>query len=343
MPAITIPGPGAPLAAARRPAFRVDLGGAAGDYAGTVISITVEAGPAPAVDGTELAVGPGGPVPAVGDQGTVELGYADTGTVVVCTGTVVAVRRGLAGLTRVLLAGPAGALARTRVRTSYRAVTAGDVVTDLAGTAGVPTGSVSPGIDLARLVLDDTRTAWDHIAALARRCGFLAAVSPDGQLGFGAPAPGSPQATFRQDADLLDARMRAGQAGLGAVTAVGDGAAGSQGSDAWSWVVEDSSTVTGTAGSGDPAMVLPDGALRSAQAASASATGIAMLAGLTRHTGRLVVPGTPPVTVGGTVQLTGDVPGLAGGYLVLAVRHRLNPDAGFRTILDVTSGPGASS
>lgn len=89
-------------------------------------------------------------------------------------------------------------------------------------------------------------------------------------------------------------------------------------------------------------MVLPDGALRSAQAASAAATGIAALAGLTGRTGRLLVPGIPAVTVGGTVQLTGDAPDLAGGYLVLGVRHRLSRDGGFRTALDVTRGPGGA-
>jgi phage protein D len=226
------------------------------------------------------------------------------------------------------------------VRTSYRAVKAGDVVTDLAATAGVTTGSVSAGIDLARFVLDGTRTAWDHIATLARRCGFLATVDADGHLSFGAPAAGSPQATFDQGVDLLDAHMSQGRAGLGAVTTTGDGAAGSQGSDAWSWVVEDSSTVSGTAGSGDPAVLIPDGALRSAEAASTSATGISALARLAERTGRLVVPGSPKVAVGGTVQVTGDAPDLAGSYLVLSVRHRLSRATGFVSILDVAVAGG---
>ena len=61
---------------------------------------------------------------------------------------------------------------------------------------------------------------------------------------------------------------------VGAVTTVGEGAAGSQGQEAWSWLVKDPSSVTGSAGSGGPERLIQDASLRSTEAAQGAADGI---------------------------------------------------------------------
>src|SRR5207244_9985472 len=71
---------------------------------------------------------------------------------------------------------------------------------------------------------------------------------------------------------------------------VGEGAAGSKGSDAWSWNAKDASPVKAISGSGDPAVVVRMPAARSSDAAQAAADGLAAkakLGGLDRKSTRL--------------------------------------------------------
>src|SRR6185436_14714834 len=84
---LDIPLGGATAAATRAPAFDVAIG--SGAWADHVVSITVEAGIAPAVGAAEIVfgAGEGAPEPAVGDSGSVALGYADASTETVFTGT----------------------------------------------------------------------------------------------------------------------------------------------------------------------------------------------------------------------------------------------------------------
>ena len=120
---------------------------------------------------------------------------------------------------------------------------------------------------------------------------------------------------------------------------VGEGAAGSQGSDAWNWIVNDSSSVTGNAGSGDPAVLVQDGALRSADAVNGVATGIAAKAKLGALTARLLVPGAPKAAVGSTVAVAGAPDGtLNGSWVVRGVRHRLVKSRGYTSLLLLAKG-----
>lgn len=83
-------------------------------------------------------------------------------------------------------AGPttdAGAiLAALRVNQSYEQQTVGDIARDLAGRAGVPTGTIADGVSLPFVVVDDRRSVYQHLAALARSSGLLASIAPDGKL-----------------------------------------------------------------------------------------------------------------------------------------------------------------
>ncbi len=326
----------ASTAAVRVPTCAVGFGG--GALADFVVALRLSAGLAPAVDAVEVVLGPGASAPAVGDAGTVELGYDDAGTTLVFTGVVDGVRRALDGTVRVVATGAAAPLARLRVNNAYDGRTAGDVVSDLVSTAGATAGTVQPGISFAYLVVDDRRSGWEHVAALARSCGFLACCTPAGEVAFGPPVPGAPAASFAYAVDVLALEIADAAPNVGAVTAVGEGAAGAQGSDAWSWVLEDASAVTGSSGSGDPTLLVEDGGLRSASAAQAAADGIAATAALLDRTGRLVVPGAPAVAVGSTVAVSGAPDGaLDGSYLVRSVRHRLSRAEGFVSTFDLSA------
>src|SRR5690606_15405074 len=125
---------------------------------------------------------------AVGDEGTLSLGYEDATPVPVFTGVVDRVRRALDGTVLVGAANAGAALARHRVSKSFEQGTAGDVVRELAGLAGAAMGIIEDGAELAFYAVDERRSAYAQVADLARRSGYLAYVDRDGKLTFAPPA-----------------------------------------------------------------------------------------------------------------------------------------------------------
>ena len=148
-------------AAVRAPVAEVAVGGgSADDWAKVLVSLSVEAAAAPAVGAVELVVGPGGPGAAVGDTGTVKLGYGDDGPDDVFAGAVHAVHRNLDGSVRVVVADAAAPLAAMRLNQSYEQRSAGEIVKDLAGQAGVSVDRADDGPKLPFYVVDDRSSAW---------------------------------------------------------------------------------------------------------------------------------------------------------------------------------------
>jgi hypothetical protein len=256
------------------------------------------------------------------------------------------VERTDAGGTRLVATDASASLAALRVNQSYDQRSAGQVVTDLAGLASVTTGSIEDGVDLPVFVADDGRSAWEHVAALAARSGFLAWVAGDGTLAFGPIDPGSPVRTFTGGVDVLAVRAGTQRPLVGTVTVVGEGAAGSNGDDAAAWLAKDTSALRTTSGSGGPARLRSDPALRSADASRSASSGLGTLAGLVDGPARLVVPGAPEVRPGVAVEVDDAGDGLDGTFIVLRVRHSFDAVGGFVSTLDVaalgggTGGPG---
>jgi len=312
------------------------LGGGGDPWSQHLLVVTVDAGMAPSVDVAEVvyAAGPDAPKVSVGDEGTIKLGYDDDSNELVFTGKVESVRREIGGVVRVTVTNGAAALARLRVNAAYDGQTAGDVVKDLAGQASVDTGSVEDGLKFAYFVADDRSGGWGHVARLARNSGHVAYVNPEGKLYFAPYVEGSPT-SFKYGQDLLALEVAEGTPALGKATAVGEGAAGSQGQDAWPWLLKDPSPVKRESGSGDGERLIEDGAVRSGDAAQKLAEGVVLAASRAKLTGRMLVPGAPKVAVGGTVEVT-DAPddALNGSWMARRVRHRYAKREGFTTRVD---------
>lgn len=325
-----------PPAAVRRPLFSIGLGGSADEWAQSLVSLRVETGLAPFTDAATLHLAGVASAPdvAVGDSGAVDLGYGDDTTETVFTGQVDEVRRSVQGKTRVAAVNGGALLSRTRVNQSYEQQKAGDIVRDLAGRAGADTDTVEDGADLPFYVVDDGRNAYQHIAALARKSGFLAYFTPEGKLSFAPFTAGQAVQTFTYGEDVLSLDATEVVPAVGAVMTVGAGAAGSQGQEAWSWLVKDPSAVTGSAGSGDQERLIQDASLRSTEAAQGAAEGIVDAAGRISLTGELRVPGSPAVVVGSAVEIS-DAPqdALNGLLMVRRVRHRFSKRGGFTTLI----------
>lgn len=342
--AASLIGGGSAPASVRVPAAEVSFGSAsADDWAKALVSVSVTTGAAPAVDAAEVVLAAGAKLDvSLGDAGSVSLGYGDGGTEQVFAGEVSAVHRSISGSTRVTATNGGSKLAALRLNRGYEQRTAGDVVRDLAQEAGVDTGSVDDGTSFAYYVVDDGRSAWVHAASLAARSGFLARFAPDGKLAFGAPPSGGAVQSFSYAQDVL-ALDGAEAAPATAVTVVGEGAAGSKGSDAWSWLAKDASGVTADAGGDGPKRLVRDRSLRSAAAVKAAASALADAGTARAGSARLLVPGAPKAAVGTLVSVAGapDAP-LDGTYVVRGVRHRHAKRGGLTTLLLLDrSGGGA--
>jgi phage protein D len=329
----------------RKPVFEVQFGNpSADDWAQALVGFSVESGFAPWVDAAEIDTASAqGPSAAPGDAGSIKAGYDDSSNDAIFTGQVEAVRYGIEGVTRYSASTGAAKLARLRVNQGYEQSTAGDIVNNLAQKAGVDTDSVEDGASYPYYAVDDRRTAWEHIAALARNNGFAAFFSPAGKLHFKPVAAGQPAVTFTYGADVLALELASGVPAAGQVTVVGEGAAGSNGSDAWSWLLKDASAVTSQSGQGDPQRLVTDASLRSSSAAQTAAGSIAAAAGAAAASGWILTPGAPAVFPGSTIEIAGAPQNaLNGTCLVVRVRHRFSKRGGFTSLICFTqAGAGA--
>jgi len=319
-------------------AMALVTGPAADPWADALIGLEIELAPAPAVDWAVLRVAAvdGAPELAIGDSGTISLGYGDSEARPVIGATIDGIGRAIDGSRRITAVSGAAALSRLRVNQGFEQQSAGDIVADLADQAGVETGTLESGADFPFLALDDRGNAWEHIAALALKSGYLACFTAEGKLHFGPWPDGQPVQTFNYGDDILALEVRDRTPAVAGVRMIGAGAAGSQGKDAWAWLLKDPAAATADAGDGTAPRLIADPALRSAEAARGSAEARARAAGLMASAGTLLVAGAPSVSPTGLIAVSGAPDSaLDGSYLVRRVRHGYSKAGGFATRIDI--------
>lgn len=323
------------LAGAVGNALGVNLGGSADPWQQHLLAMRVESGVAPFVDTAELAlaVTPQSPPVALADNGSLSLGYSDDAAKTVFTGVVAELRHGL-GVQQVRLTNGGAALARLRLNQSFEQQSAGAIVSALADLAAVATDTVEAGADYPFYIVSQGQSVYRHIADLASQNDFAAWVTPDNTLIFAPLTAGDPVATFTYGDNLLALQMHEASPVLEAVTVIGEGAAGSQGAKAWSWLVKDPSVVTGEAGDGGSQRLISAPGLRTGDLAQRTATGLVNRSNITKVGGRLLAIGAPTVTVGSTIAIANAPQAIANGqFLVQRVRHDLTRQQGFTTFI----------
>lgn len=325
------------LAGAVGAALGINLGGA-DPWQQHLLAMRVECGVAPFVDVAELAlaVTTESPTVALADTGSLALGYSDDQAQPVFTGAVTQMRHGL-GVQQIRMTNGGGALARLRINQSFEQQSAGDMVRALADQASVTPATVDAGADYPFYVLSDRQSVYRHVAELACQNTFAAWFMPDGSLMFAPLAEGDPAATFTYGDNLLALQMNEAAAVVDAVTVSGEGAAGSQGAKAWSWLVKDPAAVTSTAGEGAGSRLVHAPGLRTSALTQSAATGVVNRASMDKVSGRLLAMGAPTVTVGSTIEIANAPPSLANGrFLVHHVRHTFARQQGFTTLIQFT-------
>jgi hypothetical protein len=227
----------------------------------------------------------------------------------------------------ILLASPARQLARLRQNASYQGQSFGDLARAWAGEASVPTNRVEAGTTFPFLAVDDRRSIWEWLASLARLSGLWVWVNADGQLEAAQPEAAT-SVVFQYARDVLSHELAEHEDFLGAFRLVGEGAASSQGSDAWSWL-----TKTSSGDAEASARLLAEGALRSVDAADRASASVTARAEGARRRVQLCVLGHPGVAMSSRFALAGSPDGSDGEYLVCSCRHRFDKQRGYRTEL----------
>lgn len=292
---------------------------------------------APAVSHARLTLTDreGAPVVAVGDQLRVELGEEGV-LAAVLSGEVLAVESRPGAQRVVVLASAAIRLARWRENASHHARSLADLLKTFAGSAGLTPGALEIGTSYEFLAIDDRRSLWEWAALLAAHAGLLVWV--DGDAALRCAKPGGPAVkTFNYGQDLLALDHRTGAPPLGVLTLVGEGAAGSQGSAAASWLVKDPQGIRAQAGSGDPARLYGDGSLRSTAAVQDAADARSRRATARSTRVRLHVPGSPDLIPGATVTVQGSPGGAGDGDWVIESARHLYSRSGYVAQLDAVA------
>ena len=278
---------------------------------------------------------------ATGDAVRVDLGYG-TSLSTVFVGSVESIEPHLADV-RVRALTADAKLCRVRLNQVYENQAAGQIVSDLAAQAGLSTGPMQSGLDLPSYVVDDGRTAYRHCRELAERVGFDMYVAADGVLTFAAFDKVSADHEFTYARDVLSLQVSSLPPMYEAVEVWGESPASAEGLEAASWLVRDFSGSVGSAGSG-ATLRLSDPAVRTRDAAGASARG--RLAALARRStfGVAVLLGYPDVVLGDAVSFA-DVPDerLNELFQVKRVTHTFAKSNGFTTRLELWGAGGGSA
>jgi hypothetical protein len=142
------------------------------------------------------------------------------------TGTVTAIRRSHASIeVRAVNAG--GVLCRYRPAVTYENATPATIVRNLASDAGVSTGSLETGTELAFYVADPSRTAWDHIHRVSCWCGALVTVTADNKVETNVVNATTADTALRHGRELLSLARSQTSASIDTFVVAGESGAGS--------------------------------------------------------------------------------------------------------------------
>jgi len=296
---------------------------------------------------------------AVGDDATLALGYEGEEETVF-TGTVEAVYPAITGVA-VRALGTMGDLLNLRASAAFTNQSAGSIVRDLLGRAGLSAGTVADGPVLPRYVVDRALSGYRHLKELADRLGYELYADCDGDVMFyavgsaaGLDAPGGALGgllgaaagfagggeSYAFGRQLLRAAAGRRDAAWGSVEVGGESPMSRRGDTTEHWLTTNDDDCQGTAGDGDPTLLVRDPVARTKDLADRFAAGRLAVATRTAREVSIIVLGRPQVDLGDPIT-TGDVPDeeVNGTGYVRAIRHRFEEREGFVTDMRISMEP----
>lgn len=214
---------------------------------------------------------------------------------------------------------------------AYLDMTIADIVSDLAGQAGVTTATLEAPVKLSAYHVDERRAAWSYARDLARFADLDLTTSADGELnllpasgGGGAASASLTGTKFRYGAEVLSWQAGA-RTEPAAATGYAYGAGSEAGAEKWHVLLKDPGKSDGAT------RVLP--IARDRDAASKWTAARANSAKRATLSGQALVIGSPALRAGSVVSFelpTGDIDARCRG-----VAHHLSASSGFVTALQL--------
>jgi len=354
--------------AGHRPRFSFTAGSLSADTdspVGGPVRFVVERSVAVPIDSLRVMLAESAGV-AAGDAVTLDLGDED-GLQRVFTGTVAELRPSLSGCS-LFSTGTMLGLVELRVASFYEGRSAGDVVRDLVGQAGLDAGDISDGLTLPRYAIERRQGAHTQLRRLAERLGFALFADRQGQVHFRGLGPAAQLGSGGLGGGLGGAASGALAGAAAALGGSGDLAFGKhllaaqallrpapnrkivvggespmsgQGEDKSFWLTATDSDFEDSSGSGDE-WLITDAAARTKDMAGRFAAGYAAALAARSAELRLTVLGMPALDLGDDLGAS-DAPeaGLNARGVITGLRHRLSAREGFVTDLVIAAEPAA--
>lgn len=324
------------------PAYSVVLGDRKIDttddpQASTVVELFVEKRMDGAADHALVVLGNvGGLDPERGDQGAVELGYEEsTALTPVLAGSVVSIDRSL-NQQRVLVYSAISTLARTYSDRTFEEMRAGEIVSELADDAGVPTAEVEDGTLYPAYVADSQRSALWHIRELARLNGFDVFVDSAGELHFHQFAGAINKHVFDYGQHIVELQVLDSPDHAEQVDFRGESPGAGSGDQSWAWLAKSSEGSWATAGDGESVARVESSAIRTGAGARTAADSALQSIRRAAVKGRLLTFGSPQIELGDALQVrNAPLEELNAVYQVRAVKHRIVKAGGFTTEIEL--------
>ena len=297
---------------------------------------------------------------AVGDEVSLALGH-DGEVETVFTGAVETVRPAISGVV-VRALGRTHNLLKLRTSATYVNQSAGSIARDLISQAGLFAGTVDDGPVLPRYVVDRALSAHRHLKELADRLGYELYADRDGNIMFhplglaanldalggalgavvGAAGAllGAGGESYAFGQQLLSAATGRRDVAWGTVEVGGESPMSGQGDTTEHWLTTNDADYRGSAGNGEPALLIRDPAARTKDLADRFAAGRLAVAARTAREVSITVLGRPQVDLGNNIAVA-DVPDetVNGSGYVRAVRHRFGDAAGYVTEIRLSVEP----
>jgi prophage tail gpP-like protein len=259
-----------------------------------------------------------------GDEVTIQIGYEEDlkdvfkGTV---DGVSYVTVRGLNTATKLL---------ELRVNQVYLNMNAGQIVKDLAKKAGIKL-EASDGVKFSVYYLDNSKNAHEHICELAKKCGFDAYMTPEGDLVFKKYTKGTVH-VLEYGKNVIQAEVQEDRPTVKSVMVQGESASSFKGADSWPWLTkkEVSGTKEGANNKGAEILV-QDASIKETGAAGTMAG--ALMENMSRtFSGAVKIVGDAGIKLGETVEIKGmNNSKMNGEFQVRSVEHIISKALGFTT------------
>lgn len=233
-------------------------------------------------------------------------------------------------------------LASTRINQVYENQSLSQIITDLAGQAGLSIGSVDTGSTYPYFVLYESKNLWQYCRELAIRDGLDFYFDTDNQLTMTTFNKTGADHTFFYGIGILDLQLFNHQMPGDLVRVYGESPSSNQGPETWHWIAKDISPFQGEVGQGTDTIEIADGAIRTKEAADTYA--VSKFGAIKDHStwGRLKILGNPKVKLADAVEIkNAPKPELNGLFKVTSVRHVLNKKEGYLTYIGFSGLGGA--